>query len=259
MPGAYSMVRLTHQLIDEPYTCHVTDRAHLLTPLQTAWSYSMAQGHPAPTLKISTHLSLEIQTFGHAVSSSEEDLPAAGPSSSASSSLPSTPQPPPPTHVHGLVGTCSYELYGGLQLCGGMVPQQHAGQHPPCQIPVFSSSSSLRTVFFPLAHPLHLDVSKPTCLDISVFRTVCGANDVYYFWDVDEDLAKGAPMEHQESQYLCSMYDQEAQEEKNEEREVMLELQHEASQAEEGEGQVDEQEEDYLLAVPANCRRVGDV
>ena len=113
---------------------------------------------------------------------SEEDLPAAGPSSSASSSLPSTPQPPPPTHVHGLVGTCSYELYGGLQLCGGMVPQQHAGQHPPCQIPVFSSSSSLRTVFFPLAHPLHLDVSKPTCLDISVFRTVCGANDVYYFW-----------------------------------------------------------------------------
>ena len=60
MPGAYSMIHLMHQSLEEPFTCDVTDVARCLTPGQNAWSYSMQQGDDAPNGKISAHLTLEI-------------------------------------------------------------------------------------------------------------------------------------------------------------------------------------------------------
>ena len=170
MPGAYTMIHLTHQSVDEPFTCTITDVAKKLSPTEVAWSYNMQQGSEAPNVKISAHFSVELQAFQE----------------------PAQTEAPLPRYVHGLVGTCSFDLYDGIQLRGAALPQQHICQsQKPSSANTRSSNSNsnnsgtMRAVFFPLAHPLVLKDNQ--VLDISIFRTVCGANDCYYFWDVAED------------------------------------------------------------------------
>ena len=103
-----------------------------------------------------------------------------------------------PTHVHGLIGTCSYELFNGICLYGGKLPRC-TEQIDSCPVAVHSTTavgsasssntSSLPAVFFPLPHPLTLNSRTTTLIDVSVFRTVCGSDGCYYFWDCDEDFS----------------------------------------------------------------------
>ena len=230
MPGAYSMIHLMHQSLEEPFTCDVTDVARCLTPGQNAWSYSMQQGDDAPNGKISAHLTLEISPVDVEVDeeinfdSENKDQPKEQEDEQDDNGeddeedefdgrrtpLPQQDQKVPTTEplcVHGLVGTCSYELFDGITLIGGELPQEHNSLYQNHMFDTStttgtgssgtlvtvpqrqrSNTSSLRTVFFPLSHPIMLNRSTVTTIDVSIFRTVCGAHDCYYFWDCDEDL-----------------------------------------------------------------------
>jgi len=219
MPGAYSMVHLQRQSLDEPLTCDVTNVAKSLTAKKIVWSFSMQQGDDAPNGKISAHLKLKIppvnsnNTYNNELVSLVMNEHEAQPNEHEEAqqadgldgrrtplSQLSVPRTTAPTCVHGLAGTCSYELFDGITLSGGVLPQRAEenmlSQDEECDdsgslhLDLSSNTSSLRTVFFPLAHPIMLNHSTPTHLDVSIFRTVCGAQDCYYFWDCDEDLVE---------------------------------------------------------------------
>jgi hypothetical protein len=234
MPGAFSMIQLTKQMLDEPFTCDITNVAQMLSPPAAAWTYSMNQGSNPPNLKISAHLTLEIKAFYDEKDQEGVELPS----------------PPLPTHIHGLVGTCVYDMFNGIQLVGGLLPNVH-----PLQMKRNSSltdllpkinhscnTSTIRTVFFPLVHPLHLQTNKVTYLDVSIFRTVCGSDDVYYFWDIDEDALQDALDDGEDittvhtgsnrdvAFYSSFDYDRDGNEEQ-EEANLLLELQQEEDEA----------------------------